>query len=178
MKTKEDLIADLEKKVFNETSIIKLESYAGTGKTTTLEEIFKYYPSKRILYLVFNASMKREAEQRLSNQKNVKVSTLHGLAYPFYKNNYPDVELQNDITAMDIKEQFKIDDIKLACKILNDYKSFLASEHTLEDLENDNILNELREIKELKEHEQNEDPYKEMYNPIVQRNNLEKEEEE
>ena len=176
MKTKENLITDLEKNVFNSSSVIKLESYAGTGKTTTLEEIFKYYPSKRILYLVFNASMKREAERRLSNQKNVKVSTLHGLAYPFYKNNYPNVELQNDITAMDIKEQFKIEDIKLACKILNDYKSFLASEHTLENLENDNILNELREIKELKEHEQNEDPYKEMYNPIDQRNNLEKEE--
>ena len=76
MKTKEDLLTDLKNKIFNSSSIIKLESYAGTGKTTTLEEIFKFYPEKRILYLVFNASMRDEAKSRLANQKNVRVSTL------------------------------------------------------------------------------------------------------
>ena len=154
MKNKEDLIKDLENRIFNSSSIIKLESYAGTGKTTTLEEIFKFYPDKRILYLVFNASMKKEAERRLGSQKNVTVRTLHGLAFPFFKNKYPDAEIQNDLTAMDIKEQFKIEDIKLACRIINEYKDFLASEHNLQQLQKDKVINDKIEEDELDQFEE------------------------
>lgn len=161
MKTKEDLLTDLKNKIFDSSSIIKLESYAGTGKTTTLEEIFKFYPEKRILYLVFNASMRDEAKSRLANQKNVRVSTLHGLAYPFFKNKYPDVELQNDITIMDIKEHFRIEDTKLAFRIIDEYKSFLASNHTLEDLHKDTSINEKLEFEELEKYEKEKEEHPE-----------------
>lgn len=52
---------------------------AGTGKTTVLSMYADAHSSERILYLAFNAAIKKEAESKFP--RNVTCKTLHGLAY-------------------------------------------------------------------------------------------------
>ena len=70
--------------ILNSTGNIKINAVAGSGKTTTIIEYAKTRPKdSRILYLVFNRSVKLEAEKKFKEKglKNVKVETAHSLAY-------------------------------------------------------------------------------------------------
>lgn len=58
---------------------LKVSSYAGTGKTTTLIECVRAVKPRRALVLAFNHSVKEELARKLPN--NCAVYTLHGLAY-------------------------------------------------------------------------------------------------
>lgn len=63
---------------------IKVNAFAGTGKTTTIIEYVKMRPvMSRILYLVFNKSVKLEAIEKFKAQglNNVVVETAHSLAF-------------------------------------------------------------------------------------------------
>lgn len=60
--------------------LIRINAYAGTGKTSTLEGRARAYPKQRIEYLAFNASVAKEARRRFPS--NVDARTTHSLAGP------------------------------------------------------------------------------------------------
>ena len=57
---------------------IKINAYAGTGKTTTLTAIANAYKDKRILYVAFNKSVVEEMKKK--KLSNVDAKTIHSLA--------------------------------------------------------------------------------------------------
>ncbi|MEI8087686.1 MAG: UvrD-helicase domain-containing protein, partial [Paludibacter sp.] len=79
--------------IINSTGNIKINAVAGSGKTTTIIEYARTRPKEsKILYLVFNKSVKLEAVNKFADKKlfNVKVETAHSLAFKHivYKYNY------------------------------------------------------------------------------------------
>lgn len=86
---------------------IKINAFAGTGKTYTLRLIANEYQDKNILYLAFNTAIKNEAQGLFP--KNTTISTTHGLAYKAIK-NHTNIDLSQLINyrAMDISKRFKL----------------------------------------------------------------------
>lgn len=163
MRTRDQLFQDLNNSRFKKGDTIKIESFAGTGKTTTLEKIFEHFPEKQILYLVFNKDMQKEAKSRMKKFRNVKVSTIHSLAYQFFKKEFRTAKLENfDLSPLIIQELFGLEDLVNSCRILNEYKEFLASSVSINDLKKEiptnleidkEIKNKaLKEGKEIKEY--------------------------
>ena len=76
-------VTDEQQQIINSTGDIKVNAVAGSGKTTTLVEYARKRPDKKILYLVFNKSVKLEAIAKFEKNQidNVKVETAHSLAY-------------------------------------------------------------------------------------------------
>ncbi len=66
--------------------LIVVNACAGSGKTATLLGIMKANPKRKILYIVFNSSMKEEAEEKIKKYKfyHVDIKTSHGLAYKHF----------------------------------------------------------------------------------------------
>lgn len=58
---------------------LKIIAVAGSGKTTTLRAMAEAAPGRRLYYLAFNRAIKEEARRKMPG--NVRVLTLHGLAY-------------------------------------------------------------------------------------------------
>ena len=86
---------------------IKINAFAGTGKTSTLKLISNEYSNKRILYLAFNSSIKNEAMEIFPSNTDVK--TTHGLAFGAVKKN-TNIDLSNltNYRAIDISKEFDI----------------------------------------------------------------------
>ena len=60
-------------------SSLKIQAFAGTGKTTTLAAIAESLPQRKFLYLVFNRAAADEAQHRMPS--NVSVRTAHAVAF-------------------------------------------------------------------------------------------------
>lgn len=60
---------------------LKINAFAGTGKTTTLTAITNHLPHKTFLYLAFNNSIVKEAQKKFN--KNVTIATTHSLAMKY-----------------------------------------------------------------------------------------------
>jgi F-box protein 18 (helicase) len=60
--------------------ILKVVAFAGTGKTTVLEQFARARPSLRLLYVAFNKSVQQEAEQRFPAKRTLSHDPLVGLA--------------------------------------------------------------------------------------------------
>src|ERR1700686_5594400 len=60
-------------------SSLKIQAFAGTGKTTTLAAIAQSLPQRKFLYLVFNRASADEAQHRMPS--NVSVRTAHAVAF-------------------------------------------------------------------------------------------------
>jgi hypothetical protein len=60
-------------------SSLKIQAFAGTGKTTTLAAIAESLAQRKFLYLVFNRAAADEAERKMPS--NVAVRTAHALAF-------------------------------------------------------------------------------------------------
>lgn len=145
----------------NKNNIVIVEAYAGAGKTSTLLEFCKKRPNKNILYLVYNASMKKEAESKFKDLKNVKIFTMHGLAYINSPKNL--LKKLNDVTQQVILEIAQENNINLDFAsshiILENIKDFLISNYLdLKDFLNS--LNKLEVSKTLK-----------IYNLLIDENN-------
>lgn len=65
----------------NFDNILLINAFAGTWKTTTLVEFCKARPNDKILYLCYNRWLKEEAIEKFKDLNNVKVSTIHSIAY-------------------------------------------------------------------------------------------------
>jgi F-box protein, helicase, 18 len=72
----------------NFEEILAVNAYAGTGKTYTLVGFSQLRSDKKILYLAYNKSIKKEAEHKFKNLPNVTVKTTHGLAYSMFGKKY------------------------------------------------------------------------------------------
>jgi superfamily I DNA/RNA helicase len=60
-------------------SSLKIQAFAGTGKTTTLAAIAESLAQRKFLYLVFNRAAADEAERKMPS--NVTVRTAHAVAF-------------------------------------------------------------------------------------------------
>ncbi len=67
----------------NNEDLLVVNACAGSGKTSTLLGVMKTNKKSKILYIVFNSSMKKEAEEKVNKYGfyHVQVKTGHGLAY-------------------------------------------------------------------------------------------------
>lgn len=145
--------------IFSTEDKIKIEATAGSSKSTTLYYYAKERPFKKILYLVYNSSMKKEAENSFGKLKNVTIKTLHGLAYGTFGFKYRHKLVQGNYSARDVMTDLRITDIELAVKVkewfnlylLSDlkstnelYKEFSDDEQATEILNNINLLFQLK----------------------------------
>ncbi|MBF0235702.1 MAG: ATP-dependent helicase [Desulfamplus sp.] len=65
---------------------LKIIAFAGTGKTTVLNEYTKARPQLRFLYVAFNKSVQSEAESKFPG--NVNCRTAHSLAWQLFGSKY------------------------------------------------------------------------------------------
>ncbi|WP_321467975.1 UvrD-helicase domain-containing protein [Halarcobacter sp.] len=115
---------------------IKINAFAGTGKTTTLRCIANEYKDRKILYLAFNSAIKNEASSTFPS--NAYVKTTHGLAYSAIK-KYTDIDLSRlqNYRAIDIANEFEIPYTKAlsALKIFENFCNNTQEKINEEDLE-------------------------------------------
>lgn len=66
-----------------------VQAVAGAGKTTTLIECAnRMDPTKKILLLAHNRSTRDTLRSRIGNKDNIKVYTLHGLAWRLFTEHF------------------------------------------------------------------------------------------
>ena len=115
---------------------IKINAFAGTGKTSTLKLISNKYPEKKILYLAFNTAIKNEATGMFPS--NTFVKTTHGLAFGAIKKN-TNIDLSNIVNyrAIDISKKFEITYNQAigTLKIFENFCNSIKDEITKEDIE-------------------------------------------
>ena len=76
-------LTEEQKAIVEHDNNLRINAFAGTGKTTTLLEYSKRRPNSRILYIAFNRSVKEEAIKKFHKEglNNVTIETAHSLAY-------------------------------------------------------------------------------------------------
>jgi len=120
--------------------IIKVNAFAGTGKTFTLTQIAqnlpKYYKG---LYLAFNKSIQEEAKTKFS--KNIKVKTTHGLAYYYIiiKKMRNQVKIGSEFKPLEIANTFGVD-LQMGIDVCSRLESFFNSDIDKIEPLNDSIL--------------------------------------
>lgn len=124
--------------IFSKEDKVKVSALAGAAKSSTLYYYAKERPFNRILYLVYNKSMKDESEKLFSKQKHVDIKTIHGLAYGYVGKYYRD-KLTFNYGVVDIIKDLNLNwnrDMELAVKIAEMMKQYmLSSAQEFEDLE-------------------------------------------
>lgn len=86
-KEQEDIFEFAAKGTFN----MIVQAVAGAGKTTTLVECAnRVKPEKKILLLAHNRSTRDTLRERIGEKENVRVFTLHGLAWRLYTEHFED----------------------------------------------------------------------------------------
>ena len=96
-------------RAFREIDRIKINAFAGSGKTTTLVELAKRNPTARILNIVFNRSVSNELKKKMP--PNVETYTIHALAWKFIS---PALDKPSIITKREIVDEvIKLLDLKL-----------------------------------------------------------------
>ncbi len=103
---------------------------AGSGKTSTIVEGFKYLPrGKKTLMVAFNKSIAEELKQRAPSY--VDVMTLHSLGYRAVRQTFGDVQLENDkcrvIVSSLIGDDYELWELNQnICKCVSLCKGFLS----------------------------------------------------
>jgi len=97
-------------KKLKQNELLKINAFAGTGKTTTLIEITKANIDKKYLYLAFNSSIVKEAKKKFG--VNVDVYTLHSLAYKALEDK-PKIRT-NDYDMLSIQQILELSDANLS----------------------------------------------------------------
>src|ERR1700757_858828 len=86
---------------------LRIDAYAGTGKTTTLQLLAKN-SKQRGLYLAFNRTIAREAKQRCP--RGVLCATSHSIAFRgiriYYR--FSDAKLTGSLTPKLLMEAFRL----------------------------------------------------------------------
>lgn len=73
----------------NGTGNAVIKATAGSGKTTTLVSSMKLIPkSEKCMFIAFNNSIVNELKERLKDNKNCRVRTIHSLGLLMYRRNY------------------------------------------------------------------------------------------
>lgn len=112
---------------------LRVNAFAGTGKTTTLVEYALARPNERFLYLAFNKAIQLEGASRFPS--NVKCVTSHGLAFPRFGSRYADklvgsVKINQVMAAFKLPypEEFQYYFCDVCLKTLNRYLASSAPE--------------------------------------------------
>ena len=113
---------------------IKINAYAGTGKTTILIEIAKAYPDKKILYMVFNKSIKEEVSKKAS--QNLVVKTFHQIAYQYVVGNGNKKILNNKDLIDFIQSTLDISKISNCILLSKVFSAFCLHDFKEPDIEN------------------------------------------
>lgn len=127
--------------ITSEHNKICVQARAGSGKTSTIKEYIKAHKHERILYLVFSAEMKKEAEKSYKGLNNCEIRTIHSLAYRWWVNtnrntrykgldNLEIMKRLRDISQLEIKEILKKHSLEYEDlqKVSFYYNSFLCSD--------------------------------------------------
>lgn len=68
--------------ILNDTRNAVISAVAGSGKTTTLLKSLEIIPAdKSVLFLAFNKSIAKELKERVPENRNIDVKTVHGFGY-------------------------------------------------------------------------------------------------
>lgn len=137
---------------------VKTKAFAGSGKTSTLVAISKALDDKRILYLAYNRSIKKEAENKFPG--NVDCKTAHSLAFCRYNHiigcrvsdDYPRLNTEALIKHIGIRKLYDCEQEELATKALRILRCFVQSSYSLSYL-NPKPLKEYQDEDEQKEAE-------------------------
>lgn len=115
------IFTDEQNDIIHANIDLKVNAVAGSGKTSTLLAYAKQHPDKRILYLVFNKSVKEEAKLKFQAEglRNTTVETAHSLAYGTMRSKGPINLRHQGYTAFDVREllQFSMGDLITEMKI-------------------------------------------------------------
>lgn len=124
----------------SDAEFLRVNAFAGTGKTTSLVAFAKARPLERMLYLAFNKSVQMEAASKFSS--NVKCVTSHGLAFPDFGSKFADAnKLVAKLRVNEVSEALNLgqypDDFRLYVSdaAIKTVDRFLASD--LQEIEDD-----------------------------------------
>jgi hypothetical protein len=109
---------ELARRLFLKEEGLRLDAYAGTGKTTTLHYLAES-TAKSGLYLAFNRAIAKEAQARFPSR--VSCATTHSIAFRQVRRrfDYPDWKLTGAITPNVIANAFRFPtSISFACRSL------------------------------------------------------------
>lgn len=123
--------SDYQKAIFkdiaNGTGHTVVQALAGSGKTSTIVEGFKYVPrGKKVLMVAFNKSIAEELKQRAPHY--VDVFTLHALGYRAIKQAFGNVKLEYKKCQTIVESLIGKDDWEMTmsiCKTVSLIKGFL-----------------------------------------------------
>ena len=112
--------------LFGKEEGLRIDAYAGTGKTTTLR-LLAQSTTKRGLYLAFNRSIANEARRLFPTR--VHCATSHSLAFRAVSRTlaFPDWKLTGTLTSHTIAEAFRFpESISFACGLVLERRSYAA----------------------------------------------------
>jgi len=106
------------------------EAVSGSGKSSTAVGFAKKRRNKKILYCVYNASMKKESDRDFKHLSNVTVKTTHGLAYAKFGFKYKNKLLRGSYRVTDTIKDLRLGrkDFDFASQILDMYNYYLISD--------------------------------------------------
>ena len=106
--------------------VLLIQAYAGTGKTRTLVEYAKCNPNATILYLAYNKELCEDAQRRFVGMTNVKVSTIHSIAYKYFEESEV-----GELRMVDVMKQYKVTPVE-ALQMLREFSRYCHKtiEHT------------------------------------------------
>ena len=102
---------------------LKVNAFAGTGKTTTLVGYAKARPAKKMLYIAFNKAIQEEAETKFPG--NVTAMTTHSIAYRAVGYKYRS-KLAPSNRVSDVAAEMNIG-MPMARKVIDALNNFLVS---------------------------------------------------
>ncbi|MEX6150779.1 3'-5' exonuclease [Providencia hangzhouensis] len=124
-------------------SMVCVQAYAGSGKTFTLKVYADTHKDKKMLYLVFNKSIREEAEKKFP--KNVECKTSHALAAARFKHYRHKTKL--NIQVKEYRDLMEEEDWRVVKLAINGLSHFMNSAdyeinttHVLKDLGNIDII--------------------------------------
>lgn len=117
------------------TGNLIVRARAGTGKTTTIREMFAKAPEKRMLYCVFNKKNQLEAAAKIKDIR-VEVKTLHSVGFAFIKKVWPKSRPENDVefSRIDAVIYREKGNVKNAVRKLVGFAKNILINPTLDDL--------------------------------------------
>src|ERR1700726_4810415 len=90
----------------NRGALIVVNAYAGSGKSTTLRLLAEANRRQKFLYLCFNKTVAEAARQTFPD--NVRVSTMHGVAYGAMCKRFGASKLGRELRPAEIKDHFRL----------------------------------------------------------------------
>lgn len=109
------------------SNYLRINAFAGSGKTSVLQAITNTYTDKTFLYLVFNKGAATEAEKRFG--ENTKIYTINGLAYHYTRDELGLGLVRPSMKVVEIKNHLNIHNYDIALMVQKVFDSFCNSDY-------------------------------------------------